>query len=289
MSTPRPGATMVIGGTGWIGRELAAQAARRGPVVIGSRRPASPGTVRVTSQDQLERTLHDHDVRLVVSCAGLIAGDEAALHAANSALPDLVGRACLARSVPLVHVGSAAEYGVPVRTLVAETDPTSPVSSYGTSKLAGTQALLDLSERGLDVVVARVFNVVGPDQPRTTPTGEFVEAVRALPDADGVVTVRDASLVRDFVGLRWVAHALLALGEVEDPPHVVNVCSGVGHSFHDVITALADHRGVPVTIQSTSPGGIPRVVGDPSLLRRLVAGLPAESLEDLAEQMLGSR
>ena len=45
---------------------------------------------------------------------------------------------------------------------------------------------------------------------------------------------------------------------------------------------MAAVRGVPVRIVDTRPGGLPRVVGDPTLLHTIVGVPPAEDVSELA-------
>ena len=149
--------------------------------------------------------------------------------------------------------------------------------------------LLALAARGLEVTVARPFNVLGPGQSDQTPAGEFARAVRAL-SGPGELRVRDSSLIRDFVSLGWVASVVLALARVRSWSPVVNLCSGRGVSFAELIEAMAVVHGVaPVRIVDTAPGGLPRVVGDPTLLQSLVGEQQPEGIADLARTALEAR
>ncbi|MDG4866385.1 NAD-dependent epimerase/dehydratase family protein, partial [Streptomyces sp. T-3] len=94
----------------------------------------------------------------------------------------------------LVHLGSAAEYG-PTRphTPVTEETATRPQGPYGATKLAGTTAV---TTSGLDAVVLRVFNPVGPGAPASSLPGRLAaELLRAGPA--GEVRVGDLSAYRD--------------------------------------------------------------------------------------------
>jgi UDP-glucose 4-epimerase len=67
---------------------------------------------------------------------------------------------------------------------------------------------------------------------------------------------------------------------------VVNVCSGRGLSYSELILAMARVQGVSVRVSDTRPGGIPTVIGDPTTLHRIVGQLPAESIERLAAEAM---
>ncbi|MGC8638907.1 MAG: NAD-dependent epimerase/dehydratase family protein [Isosphaeraceae bacterium] len=118
----------------------------------------------------------------------------------------------LNRPVRVTLAGSAAELGaVPTPELpVAETHPCNPIEAYGRSKWMATIA--GLAERPpLQVNVARVFNPIGPGLPQTQAFGEFTEQLLA-PAADPVpLVVGNLEIRRDFVDVRDVARALVAV------------------------------------------------------------------------------
>ena len=63
---------------------------------------------------------------------------------------------------------------------------------------------------------------------------------------------------------------------------LVNVCTGVGLRFGDIVTALATRLGVRAEVRSLDRPGIECVVGDPSLLIELTGTAPTMTLERLA-------
>ena len=63
----------------------------------------------------------------------------------------------------------------------------------------------------------------------------------------------------------------------------MNVCSGTGLAFGDIVTALAQRMGVPASVRSLDRPGIGAVVGDPSLLERSIGWSPEMSLDRLAQ------
>jgi len=239
----------------------------------------------MANTDELDRVIADHQIEAVINCAGAVVGARAALANANSGVARAAGEACLRLGIRLVHLGSAAEYGPVGDQLVTETTAPRPVTDYGEAKLRATEEVLRLADRGLDVLVARAFNVVGPGQPLSTPVGEFAAAVNALTRA-GEVRTRDSSLVRDFMSRRLLAVTLLRLSRIERRPPVVNVCSGRGVSFAELIQAMAAVRGLTVRVVDTHRGGLPRVVGDPTLLHSLVGRLEPETPRQLAQEAL---
>ena len=63
---------------------------------------------------------------------------------------------------------------------------------------------------------------------------------------------------------------------------MVNVCSGVGLAYGDIVLALADRLGIDARLQSLDRPGIEAVIGDPGLLRELTGSVPPMDLQLLA-------
>src|SRR5690606_12011353 len=65
-------------------------------------------------------------------------------------------------------------------------------------------------------------------------------------------------------------------------PPLVNVCTGTGLRFGDIVTALAAELDRTVQVRSLERPGIECVVGDPSLLVALTGSAPTMTVERLA-------
>lgn len=280
------GGLVVVGATGWLGGHLVREALRAGyrPQPV-SREGASVASIPGVRLARLPDLLGPDTT--VLNAAGATGGDEAALTAANVTFVGGLADACAQAGARLVSVGSSAEYGPPTTPLVREDHPEAPTSAYGRTKLEGTQVLRRLGVEGLRACVLRVFNLVGAGRVGADPVSDFAHAVRGLPDHGGVVTAYDASLVRDLMTVRWAAQVVVRLLALDDLPGVVNVCTGRGTSFGSLIEAMAAERGVPVRIDSTRPGGIARVVGDPGRLVGLLGAVEPEPIEVVARAALG--
>jgi len=235
---------------------------------------------------ELEAALKERRIQTLINCVGASTGDERALRSANTEAAREIGETCRRLGVRLLHIGSAAEYGLADDDAVPESAPTRPQTAYGRTKLAGTEQLQRLAEKGLDLTVARPFNIVGAGQPLSTPIGEFAASIRCLPETGGGIRVRDSRLVRDFLSRTRVAEMLLDLVQAPGRVPVVNLCSGLGLSFAEFIHAMAKVRGMHVEITNTQPGGIPRIVGDPTLLHSVIGDRTPEDVEKLARVAL---
>lgn len=132
---------------------------------------------------------------------------------------------------PIVVVaGSSAQYGslTGVSRRLAETAPACPTSLYGVTKVAQeSTAWVHARRLNLPVIVARLFNLVGPSQPGGFVVPDLVaSATEAYRIGEGGLPLRAAKSVRDYVDVRDAAHALWLLGRRGRGGEAYNVCSG---------------------------------------------------------------
>ncbi|WP_307850373.1 NAD-dependent epimerase/dehydratase family protein [Crossiella equi] len=286
---------LLLGATGFIGRHVHHRLGRLGDVevvtVARSENPESPQHVRLDLAGADEHTiaglLERSEPDVVVNCAGAVGGDLAEMSACNIDLPAaLVGAALAAGHRPrLVHLGSAAEYGkVMTGVPVTEHTPTRPVGVYGITKLAATRLVCLARRAGLDAVVLRVFNPIGPGSPPGNVAGRLAqELLRAQAEGDEV-RLGPLSAVRDFVDVRDVASAVSAAAVtpgVDEP--VLNVASGEGVAVGELAKALTGIAGYTGPIGQADTGSarsadVPWQQADISAIGKALDWRPAHSL-----------
>jgi nucleoside-diphosphate-sugar epimerase len=266
-----PPRVLVIGASGFLGTHVRDRAGAAGIDVITAGRTRLPESrshclVDLTSDEPgaLARVLASAAPDVVVNCAGATRGDTGHLAAVNVSGTAALVRAMrmTGRPIRLVHLGSAAEYEPSEPgSSVAETARARPASPYGATKLAATR-LVELGRAtGLDAVVLRVFNPVGPGAPDTILPGRVVAELRRAmaTGTDAVFGPLDA--VRDFVDARDVADAALAAATVPVlTSSVVNVGSGAGATARALVQELADISGYTGPVRE-SAGGSPHSAG----------------------------
>ncbi|HWU09387.1 MAG TPA: NAD(P)-dependent oxidoreductase [Streptomyces sp.] len=237
---------LVLGSTGYLGAHVAERlgALRGARVLAGGRSPAAgvPVDLATDSTDRLAKTLASVAPDVVVNCAGATGGDPVALAEANARGPAVLcaAMALACPSVRLIHLGSAAEYGPGAgRVPTPESAATHPLSVYGATKLAGT---ITVSACGLDALVLRVGNPVGPGAPPAGLPGRVTRLLReAGPDPDAVLRLGDLSAYRDFVDVRDVARAVERAVTAPGPlPRVLNISGGEAVPVRRLVRTLAD-------------------------------------------------
>ncbi|TYB45356.1 NAD-dependent epimerase/dehydratase family protein [Actinomadura chibensis] len=243
---------LLVGATGFVGRHVRARAAAAGVDVVPAARTPELGGLTLDLAERagpVADALRDVAPDAVVNCAGATRGDPADLVRGNVVAVANLLAALTASGVEarLVHLGSAAEYGdVPRGTPVSEATPPRPVSAYGVTKLAGTELVRAAAGDGLDAVVLRVFNPIGPGSPESTLAGRLAAELRRTAGRDDADDIRVGSLAasRDLVDVRDVADAVLAAVRADGPlPPVLNVGSGRATPLRDLAAGLVRVTG----------------------------------------------
>ena len=286
--TSRAPHALVTGAAGFLGHHLVRELERHGTRVTGLARRGGAGSPHLAMGDapweprRLAGIIEDTQPDVVFHLAGGAVGTAAQLGAMNVGLARSVMEAlALAQARPLlVCCGSAAEYGSAVSDGVAtpETAACAPLSAYGASKLAQTRAALDFGEAGgRRVLVARIFNPIGPRMPPHLALGAFARQIAALPPQGGALRAGNLQVARDFIDIELVAQALRLLAQHPDACGVVNVCSGQATRLAQLVDLLIAASGKPVRPEldpeRVRHGEMQAVFGDPGLLWRLTGRL----------------
>lgn len=130
----------------------------------------------------------------------------------------------------IVIPGSAAEYGrMPSRRrLLRESDPSRPLTAYGVMKLKQTKLGLTYVRSGLDVVVARIFNIMGEGTPSSLVTGSFAEQIAMIQQGatNRIIHTNSLEGKRDFLDIEDVCRALWVVAKYGQKGEIYNICSG---------------------------------------------------------------
>ncbi|MFI5363272.1 MAG: NAD-dependent epimerase/dehydratase family protein [Elusimicrobiota bacterium] len=244
---------LVAGAGGFLAGPLIARLEKRGRVFkIG--RTASPGIRSFDLSDPAAaraavRAARPDEVYLLAGTTRARDWDGMWRTHVSSTVNLLEALAARGAPVRVVVSGSSAEYGAAGgRRLAGEDSAHEPVTLYGSCKLAQTLAALSFARGPVEVVAARIFNVMGPGTPENLAPGSF--ARQAARVADGLqppeIAVGDLSPRRDYVDVRDVAAALELLMRRGRSGECYNVGANRSIPMSAILQGLADAAGVRI-------------------------------------------
>ena len=228
------------------------------------------------------------------------AGDPALTRAVNTGICErLLGELRPRRAAgdidPVVLVvGSAEQYGPhdPAEMPLREEAEQRPVSVYAQAK-AEQEALALAAHRdhGALVVCTRSFNHGGPGQHGDFLLPSLVRRVRALKAAGArELPLGNTAPVRDFLHVRDVARAYVALLGGGAGGTVYNVASGIGRDIGAIARSVCAAAGLDAELVTDAalvrPVEVPALVGDASRLRTATGWAPALSFDDLIADVM---
>jgi GDP-4-dehydro-6-deoxy-D-mannose reductase len=181
-------------------------------------------------------------------------------------------------------IGSAAEYGSTDARSMNEDHPCSPVTVYGRTKFAQTLLCQQCCARfGLPIVIARPFNLFGPDMSSETVIGEICSQVAQQP-TDRVIRLGNLASARDFLDVRDAVAAYWRISRQGSPGEIYNVCSGQTTTIRALVDTLIGVTGNDYTVESRPERlrerDVPQSCGDHAKLTRLTGWQPSVSLAD---------
>lgn len=206
------------------------------------------------------------------------------------------GYASAAGSMPrIVFTSSAEVYGAqaPEQFPLNESVAPHPDNPYAASKAAAEALLIGESKSfKLDVVVARSFNHIGPGQSDRFVVPSFASQLARIAGGSGEhLLVGNLDAKRDFLDVRDVVAAYIALARNGVSGEMYNVCSGIARSIRDVLRELIIAAHVPVEVREDPermrPSDVPIFVGDNAKLRAATGWEPriawTRSIRDIYE------
>lgn len=250
------------------------------------------------NRKNVENVMHEIVPDRIIHLAGLtrgtlndliqtnVLGTENLLHAINNE-----NRHC-----HVLIIGSSAEYGYSEEQLITESTKLNPVSEYGISKAAANLLSMSYYHRfGIQIAVARPFNLIGPGQPPSFVCGQIVSQIVEIEkgkkkslDLQEIESRRDFIDVRDAVAAYWsiVNHRKFAS---ECAGNIFNVGSGKSYSVSDVLEIIWKiiKRKYPVILANNPKKNlIPRQQSNNSLIMKTTCWRPRIELKESLTDML---
>lgn len=288
---------LLTGASGFVGRHMAEALLRRGDTVVALDREASynlPSGVESLVMDLLGPA----------SLAALPQSWDGVIHLAGASIPSHFSTPASVtlnlgitlnllehlRDSKVLLVSSCHVYA-PSDRLRCEDHPIVPQGRYGLSKHL-TEQVVPHYQGVLDLRVARPFNHLGQGQRPELVVPSLLRRLASASESDPTpIEMAGRNSIRDFVDVRDVASAYLAILDLEAPVHrTFNVCTGRASSIEDIVRTVLKLQGrsreVHFQGSPNSSDDIPFLVGDPSRLAEAAGWTVQHTLEDSLRSML---
>jgi len=196
----------------------------------------------------------------------------------------------------VVLVSSADVYGLvsPSDLPITESHPAQPRSPYGVSKQAAEALGLQYHRgRGLEVVIVRPFNHIGPGQgPNFAAPAFAAQIAEAELAGGGSIRHGDLSPKRDMTDVNDVVRAYRLLAHKGSPGEIYNVCSGQAVSMQELLDAMIAQAKVPISTSidpdRLRPVELPVLCGSYAKLTDATGWHPERELSQTVSEVLNT-
>ncbi len=287
---------LVLGHAGFLGKHLV-RALREDYEVFGldlttcgELPPQQEAALDICNTEAVMSWVVEHPPHVIINCVGKFGNEDLpALLEINCLAPLRIVKAMRGSEADcrIVLIGSAAEYGLtPGAEPLNESTPIAPASEYGLSKAAQTFcARMESVRGGVDVVLARPFNLLGPGLSPQLFFGSMVAQLRGIEagKCSPVIKVGNLKTARDFLRIDDAARMLAAIALKGASGEEYNLCSGRAMTTEALLKMLIQASGLEVRLEQ-DPARVrridpPVVVGDVSKVQELHKALDARPID----------
>ncbi|MBF0208203.1 MAG: NAD-dependent epimerase/dehydratase family protein [Oligoflexia bacterium] len=192
----------------------------------------------------------------IINLAGtFVSEDWETLVKVNATLPKVIIEACLQHHQQIekiLLIGSAAEYGIPYACPIKEDSELRPINLYGLSKVFQTNIFNYLkTKHQVPVVMARTFNIIGPNQSNFLSVGNFISQLKKISpniSPNGEIFVGNLDSKRDFLDIRDVIQMYFNILFKGGVGEIYNVCSKQSINIQAILKNLIKISQKKVTI-----------------------------------------
>jgi GDP-4-dehydro-6-deoxy-D-mannose reductase len=299
---------LVTGAAGFAGSHLVELlAGTGGSVTAWAHRAAEPPPIQVAATWQavdlldrqaVGRALAAIEPSVIYHCAGVAQSGSAGNRIGATFEVNVRGTANLLAAIErhapharVVVTSSALIYKHTTEPL-REDSPIGPAGPYAVSKLAQDTLAARATARGLDVIVARPFNHIGPRQSADFVASSVARQVARIErgQMSPELQVGNLSAARDLTDVRDVVRAYVGMAGRAARGESFNVCSGRAVPIHDLVHGLVARSHVPIQIvvdpTRFHPVDVPVVLGSAEKLRQATGWMPEIPLDRTLDDLL---
>lgn len=192
-------------------------------------------------------------------------------------------------------IGSGEEYGhiLPDETPIQEDNTLRPGNIYAATKACQNMlGKIYADAYGLQVMMVRAFNHVGPNQAPLFVVADFCKQVAQIEAGkqEAVIKVGNLAAKRDFTDVRDVVRAYGMLIEKGEAGETYNIGSGHAIAIDEILKMIVANSKVDIKVEidqaKLRPVDVPIIEADTAKLREITGWKPQISLEQTIEETL---
>lgn len=300
VSQVSPGSRVAVTGVnGFVGRHLVRELRAAGSAVVGigmeDESPLADLLEHYVACDLTQVWPEIGPVDAIVHLAGLssvapsFADPQRYLHTSGAMATRMLEPLLDSRArTRVLMVSSGAVYAADQAHPITESGRIAATSPYVVGKLLVEHQADYYASRGVDVVVVRPFNHIGPGQAEGFLLPDLVAEAGRASSEDRPMNVGDLGTRRDYTDVRDVvrAYRLLLSADLDDTfgERIFNVCSGKPRSGDELRVAVLARLGLDATTAVVEesrlrPSDPASILGSAERLRKVTGWVPEISLE----------
>lgn len=195
----------------------------------------------------------------------------------------------------VLMIGSGEEYGHirPNETPITEENNTRPGNIYAATKACQNMlSKIYVDAYGLDVMMVRAFNHIGPNQTPLFVVADFCQQVAKIEagQQEPVIRVGNLSAARDFTDVRDVVRAYAMLVEKGKAGETYNVGSGKAIVIDDILKMILKNSTKEIKVEvdqsKLRPVDVPIIEADITKLQRATGWMKEIDLEQTIKETL---
>jgi len=255
---------LVTGANGFVGRHLVRELVEHGAQVVsvggpGKRSDGASLSLDLTRADEAKK-IDFSDITGAIHLAGLAAvgpsfDDPMRYITTNMGIEVNLIQAALDQRVSprFLIVGSGSLYDPASKLPLDESSPLLPSSPYSVSKLGQEEIARYYNTRGLECIIARPFNHIGPGQEPGFIVPDIAQQIIAVERGlSNEIQVGNLDARRDYTDVRDIVRAYRYLLEKGETGETYNICSGKALSGHEILKELCRAAGIKPSIKEDS-------------------------------------
>lgn len=197
----------------------------------------------------------------------------------------------------ILSIGSSEEYGEVTEKELPLTEDSllKPLSPYAVARVSQEMLSKIYADGfGLDIVITRSFNHIGPGQKENFVISSFARQLVLLAknkSAANKIVTGDLSIIRDFLDVRDVVKAYLMLLKKGRKGEVYNICSGRGMQLKEVVAKMCEILQTEISMEVDPalirPNENHKIIGSNQKIHTELGWQPAIPIEKSLSDIIG--